>query len=68
MAATPPPSPSTFVEMEPPDIAPPVWPPALRPQLSSPGPLRAPLHFTPTQTQHHQLPRNPFAVCNFNTS
>ncbi len=56
MATTP--SPSTFVEMEQlaPDVATPVWPPALRPPLSVPGPLRAPLHFTPTQASTTDFP------------
>jgi len=58
MAGTPPLSPSTFVEMEPPapDVATPVWPPALRPPLSSHGPLHAPLHFTPTPASTTDFP------------
>ncbi|KAI2647714.1 Activity-regulated cytoskeleton-associated protein [Labeo rohita] len=53
MAATPPHSPSTFVEMETPDIETPNWPYALRPQPLPPGSFRTPLHFSPSQASTH---------------
>ncbi len=68
MATTP--SPSTFVEMEPlaPDVA--------TPSLASSTPSSTFCTWTPScssplhshSSQHHWLPRNPCAVCNFTPS
>lgn len=44
MAATPSHSPSTFVEMEPPDIATPLWHSAFRPPIVPPVPIHTPHH------------------------